>query len=271
VKGLGQPRPFLFVDIQTGYNRFMFNRQRTLEVFGYDLDPAVRRRTDAAFNSTNKVTKKDLLVVDNCPSCQKERHVKLRQSRKNTLCLKCFHSSPEMLEAKRNQNKIKSEETKAKMSANHWSTKGMMSPFKGQIHSEEVKGQLRNNGIAQYENISDEEFELHKIKSSLQNGRTLETFKGFTSSEGTRIRQSKEGKAWSYDVLAKSNFTCIKCNTRGGSLHAHHKNAFNSFPEQRLDVGNGACLCEICHDEFHVKYGKGNNTKEQFDEWLRKT
>ncbi len=246
----------------------MFNRERTKEIFGYDLDLAVRRRTKAEFSSTEKVNKKDLVVVDNCPGCGVERQIKLRQSRKNVLCSRCFHATPEMQEAKRNQNKVKSDETKRKMSENHWSTKGIESPFKGRVQTTEAKELSRAAAKAHMDNMTNEEFELHRIKASLQNGRTLETFRGFTSPENTMIRQSPEGKAWTKEILAKADFTCFKCNTRGGSLHAHHKNGFNSFPEQRLDVNNGVCLCETCHDEFHVQYGKGNNTKEQFEEWI---
>lgn len=247
----------------------MFNRQRTLEVFGYDLDLSIRRRTKAEFTSAGIVNKKDLLVVvDNCPGCNVERQVKLRQSKKNKLCIKCFHNTPDMQEAKRNQTKIKSEETKRKMRESHWSRKGLSSPFKGRQHNQEVKEKLRDIGVAQYEQMSPEDFELHRIKSALQNGRTMETFDGFTTPLNTMIRQSAEGKAWSYDVLAKADFTCAKCGQRGGKLHAHHKNAFASFPDQRFNVDNGACLCDSCHDEFHSLYGKGENTVDQFNEWV---
>lgn len=242
----------------------MFNRQRTLEVFGYDLDLTVRRRTKSQFQSASSKNKKDLLVVDNCPSCSEERQIQLRASRLNKPCYTCFHNSPEVIKAKQNQNKVKSEEHKQKMKANHWSKKGMQSAFKGKTHSNEVKQSLRQLAKTQFNSMSKDEFLQHRIKSSLQKGRTLDQFTGFTSTEGTLIRNSAEGKAWTLDVLSKANFTCDKCGDRGGKLHAHHKNAFASFPEQRLDPNNGVCLCENCHDAFHIKYGKGNNTEEQY-------
>ena len=247
----------------------MINRQKTLEVYGYDIDPNKKsRRSDGDFAATAGVLKKDLTVIDNCPSCGVERAIKWRQSSKNKLCSKCFHNTPEMILAKQNQNKVKSEETKQKMSANHWSTKGIESAFKGQHHTQATKTSLKKQGIDQYENMTDGDFEQHRIKSSLQRGRTLETFNGFTTPENTRIRQSAEGKAWTYDILSKSNFTCVKCNVRGGQLTAHHLNAFNSYPEERFDSDNGACLCHDCHEAFHEVYGKGDNTKEQFNIWL---
>lgn len=248
----------------------MFNRIRTKEVFGYDIDPNKRsRRSDQDFANTNGVLKKNLLVIDNCPQCNEERHIQYRASKKNKLCSKCFHNTPEMVQAKQNQNKVKSEETKQKMKDSHWSKHGGVSAFKGRTHSQKTKKTLFKKGKQQYLNMTDSEFEIHRIKSSLQNGRTLETFNGFTTPEGTRIRQSAEGKAWSYDILSKANFTCVKCNQRGGKLHAHHLNGFNLFPEQRFDLNNGTCLCETCHDKFHEVYGKGDNTKDQFDEWLK--
>lgn len=242
----------------------MFNRQRTLEVFGYDLDLSIRRRSNNEVNATAGKTKKDLTVIDNCPSCGVERQIQLRASKKNKPCYKCFHNSPEVIRAKQNQTKIKSEEHKQKMKDNHWSKKGMESAFKGKQHTEEVKQHLKSKTLNQFNNLSDEDYLKHRIKSSLQKGRTFESFNGFTSPENTRIRQSAEGKAWTLDVLSKANFTCDKCGLRGGKLHAHHKNAFASFPEQRFDIDNGVCLCESCHDTFHAKYGKGDNTEQQY-------
>jgi predicted RNA-binding Zn-ribbon protein involved in translation (DUF1610 family) len=247
----------------------MFNRSRTQEVFGYDIDPDVKRRTKSDFLTAGAISKKDMVVVDNCPGCGIERHIKLRQSRKNTLCSKCFHSTPQMQEAKRNQKKEKSEETKQRMRDSHWAKRGLPSAFKGKRHSDESKEVLKQAAHAQWNKLSEAERQLMSIKNSCgQRGLSADQFDGFTSSEGARLRQSAEGKAWSYDVLAKSNFTCEKCGMRGGKLHAHHKNAFAAFPDQRLDVENGACLCEECHDEFHSIYGKGENTDEQFTAWI---
>lgn len=248
----------------------MFNRIRTKEVFGYDIDPNKRsRRSDQDFDHTNGVLKKHLQVIDNCPNCNEERQIQYRASKNNKPCPKCFHNTPEMLQAKQNQNKVKSEETKQKMKESHWSKHGGISPFKGQRHSNIVKNILSNKTIQQLANYSDDQKHLIRVKDSCtKRGIPIEEFNGFSAPEGTRIRQSAEGKAWTYDILSKANFTCVKCSERGGKLHAHHLNGFNSFPDQRLNIDNGACLCETCHEKFHEAYGKGDNTKEQFEEWL---
>jgi len=250
----------------------MFNRVRTLETFGYDIDPNKKsRRSKEERASTNGALKKHLMVIDNCPSCSMEREIQFRNSRKNKLCSKCFHNTPEMVKAKQNQNKIKTEEHKQKMRDNHWSTKGIESPFKGQSHSDETKSILKEKQKEQFSAYSTEQIKQFRIQASCTvQGIPIEDFNGFTSPENTLIRQSPEGKAWSYDVLVKANFTCEKCSERGGSLNSHHKNAFNAFPDQRFNVDNGACLCKACHDDFHSKYGKGSNTEIQFVEWLNK-
>lgn len=246
----------------------MYNKNRTIEVFGYDLE-TMGRRTKSQVEAMGGNKPKDMPVIDNCPGCNKERQISYKASRKNKQCSKCFHNSPEMKEIKLAQKGRQfTEEHKQKMRDNHWSAKGMPSPFKGKHHTKEVKLALSVHTKNQFSSMTQQEYETHRVKSSLQKGRTLETFNGFTTPEGTRIRQSEEGKAWIYDVLGKCDFTCQKCKERGSELHAHHKNGFNLFPEHRFDVENGACLCNTCHEEFHKVYGKGDNTEEQYDEWI---
>lgn len=247
----------------------MYNLKRTLEVFGYDL-LNTKRRSKEEVDKMGGRKPKDLPVIDNCPLCQIERQVNLNQSRKNKPCSKCFHNSPEMIQAKQNQNKIKSKETKQKMRESHWSKHGGQSAFKGQKHSKSTINALSSKTKDQLASYSEEQKHLIRVKDSCtKRGIPLDQFDGFSAPEGTRIRQSAEGKAWTYDVLSKSNFTCTKCNERGGKLHAHHKNGFNLFPEQRFDIDNGACLCHACHEQFHEVYGKGDNTEGQFNEWIK--
>lgn len=254
----------------------MFNRERTKEVFGYDIDITKRRRTRAEIVAAPKVDKKsNLKVIDNCPECNKERIIKLRQSKKNKLCSKCFHNQEYVVKAKQNQNKEVSKETKQKMRDNHWSKTGVIeSPFKAKKHTKQTKSILRKKRNQQFALYNDDKLKIMKEKASCNlraDSIPHKDFNGFVSSENTRIRQSAEGKAWRYDVMAKANFTCDKCGIRGGSLVAHHLNAFASYPDQRFNVNNGVCLCKECHNEFHVKYSKGNNTKGQYQEFKAPT
>lgn len=69
-------------------------------------------------------------------------------------------------------------------------------------------------------------------------------------------------------VLFRDNYTCQCCKKQGGFLDVHHLNGYNWDIENRTNVSNGISLCPDCHENFHYHYGRGNNTKEQFLEWI---
>lgn len=50
---------------------------------------------------------------------------------------------------------------------------------------------------------------------------------------------------------------------------AHHLNGFLNYKEQRFLPENGVCLCAMCHKLFHIEYGSGDNTAEQFESFKR--
>ena len=76
---------------------------------------------------------------------------------------------------------------------------------------------------------------------------------------------------WSKKVLARDKYICRKCGMSNSKLCAHHLNSWNNFISQRYNVDNGVCLCDKCHYNFHSNYGFGNNTKEQYEEWIGKS
>lgn len=73
------------------------------------------------------------------------------------------------------------------------------------------------------------------------------------------------------DVYKRDNYTCQCCGAigTGRNLNAHHLDGYNWCKDKRTDVNNGITLCEDCHKDFHRMYGKGHNTKEQFEEWIK--
>jgi hypothetical protein len=93
-------------------------------------------------------------------------------------------------------------------------------------------------------------------------------WKGGITTTNVIIKTSPEYIAWRKSVFVRDSFTCQKYNTKGGKLCAHHINNFADFPELRLAIDNGITLSEKAHKEFHKKYGKKNNTKEQLEEFL---
>lgn len=71
------------------------------------------------------------------------------------------------------------------------------------------------------------------------------------------------------EVYKRDNWTCQCCNEKGKKINAHHLNSYDWDKEHRIDINNGITLCEDCHKEFHHIYGYGNNTKEQYEEWIK--
>lgn len=81
-----------------------------------------------------------------------------------------------------------------------------------------------------------------------------------------------ETRIWRESVYKRDNYSCVRCSdNRGGNLNAHHLNGWTPFPDQRFNVDNGVTLCDKCHKEFHAIYKYGNNTKEQFKEFISRS
>ena len=79
------------------------------------------------------------------------------------------------------------------------------------------------------------------------------------------------GKCWRQDVFKRDNYTCTVCGQIGGKLNAHHLDGWNWCVDKRYDVKNGMTLCQECHSGFHRVFGNGDNTREQFTEWLNRS
>lgn len=89
-----------------------------------------------------------------------------------------------------------------------------------------------------------------------------------TDEERLMGRVSSEYNDFIRKVFKRDNYTCQCCGITNCQLKAHHLDGFNWCEEKRTDPNNGITLCEICHKNFHAIYGKGDNTKEQFEEWI---
>lgn len=75
---------------------------------------------------------------------------------------------------------------------------------------------------------------------------------------------------WRRHVLKRDSGTCVICgytHKENFDMVAHHLDGFEWCAEKRVDVNNGVTVCYNCHERFHGLYGKGNNTREQFNEF----
>lgn len=78
-------------------------------------------------------------------------------------------------------------------------------------------------------------------------------------------------KQWRVGVFAKDNSRCVVCGckrSKNTKIVPHHLDSWDKHVDKRFDVDNGVTLCEFHHKEFHNIYGYGDNTKQQFEEYL---
>ncbi len=96
-----------------------------------------------------------------------------------------------------------------------------------------------------------------------------------TDEERINKRRVSGYRKWIKDTYKKDNYTCQKCekkkdsNDKHRQIDAHHIESWGSCEELRVDKNNGITFCVTCHHDFHKKYGYGNNTREQLNEFLK--
>lgn len=89
-----------------------------------------------------------------------------------------------------------------------------------------------------------------------------------TDEERLIKRQYPEYKQWRTSIFERDNYTCQECNQYGGNLNAHHIESYSNNPDLRISLDNGITLCKDCHKDFHHQYGYGNNSRNQFIEFI---
>jgi hypothetical protein len=74
-------------------------------------------------------------------------------------------------------------------------------------------------------------------------------------------RRSVMMKLWKEAVLARDNYTCQQCGSKGPDVRAHHIKSFTKHPELRYDVRNGSSLCLECHKKTPNYGGRVHNSE----------
>ena len=80
-------------------------------------------------------------------------------------------------------------------------------------------------------------------------------------------RNYSDYKEWRESVFKRDNYTC-QVTGKQGRLVAHHLYSYDINKEKRLDIDNGITILEEIHRKFHLMYGYGNNTLEQWNEFI---
>ena len=106
-------------------------------------------------------------------------------------------------------------------------------------------------------------------RRTVYKGKNNPNWRGGINTLHSQIRTSIEYLDWRKSVFERDKYICQCCGKAScADITSHHLNAFASFPEQRMDIDNGTTLCEQCHRGFHSQYGKGNNTIQQFEQYV---
>lgn len=111
-------------------------------------------------------------------------------------------------------------------------------------------------------------------KKLFNSGENHPLYKSDITDEERSIKRSYPGYTdFIKRVLARDDYICQCCgkNKQDAELQVHHIDSYNWCKDKRTDETNGITLCKICHSNFHAMYGNGNNTREQFEEWIGKT
>lgn len=88
--------------------------------------------------------------------------------------------------------------------------------------------------------------------------------------EREKGRDFQKYNEWRRQVFKRDKYTCQCCgDNKGHNLNAHHLNGWNWDKQNRLNIDNGIILCDYCHKNFHYIYGYGDNTKEQYEEFMK--
>lgn len=87
-----------------------------------------------------------------------------------------------------------------------------------------------------------------------------------------KARDFQNGEIRKFREMAfkRDNYTCQICHDgKGGNLEAHHLESWDANIEKRFDLNNLVTLCKDCHKAFHKEYGFGNNTKTQYNDFIK--
>lgn len=128
-----------------------------------------------------------------------------------------------------------------------------------------------NNNLEYKKNRSEHMKKLGKMVTSgeFKPGKLHRNWDFSKTDEDRKINRNfiPENKIWSKNIKMRDNYICQICFKKGERLVSHHLMSYNIYPELRLDLDNGICLCRNCHLQFHKIFGNGWNTAFQFNEY----
>lgn len=166
---------------------------------------------------------------------------------------------------------------------------GVENPFA----SEEIKEKIKNTNIEKYgcavptqnkdiyKKIINTNYEKYGVPNygaiySKEHTKELSSsWKGGIKNSRSE-RSSIEYRYWRTNIFQRDKYTCQCCKAKNHkglnksiTLVAHHIFNWKDYPDLRYSVDNGITLCEECHKNFHIMYGKKNNNQTQLNEFIK--
>jgi hypothetical protein len=86
-------------------------------------------------------------------------------------------------------------------------------------------------------------------------------WKGGITPQNEQVYNSSAYWKWRDKIYERDNYTCQKCNERGGRLCAHHIKKVSDYKELIFELDNGITLCYNCHGEVNYK-------EEEFEQYF---
>lgn len=134
------------------------------------------------------------------------------------------------------------------------------------FQSEEIKEKIKITSIEKYG------FEHYRQNNEMKNKYCRGENSNFYIHGNYKDRCDEwctsEAKNFKRIIFSKSR-SCKCCGEEMRRMQIHHLYSRNTHPELIFNVDNVVVLCECCHKRFHDEYGYGNNTKEQFEQFLK--
>lgn len=241
----------------------------------------------------------NIKVKVRCDVCGKEKEIKYQSYQKNTdfgkkeyaCCEKCAWKHKN-----RNTNIIKygvevsilNKEIKQKSKDTLIEKYGVDNISKSDYFKETYKNTIKNkygvDNVFQNEDIKNKSKETMLNKYGVEYNMQREEMKDiYLNGESNYFyidgrhelnkgewKSNKDADKVRVKVFKRDNRTCQCCGTYNDNINAHHLHSRNTRKDLIYDENNIVTLCSKCHKLFHSIYGYGNNTPEQYYEFLEK-
>lgn len=222
---------------------------------GNEFNAKGSRQKNCSLSCYHESLRKPLVTIK-CESCGISRAVdKSRADSYKGYCKKCF---PEYCKTIKNTRK-KPVQNKAEIGIKK--CKFCENDFEYRINHKRVRVYCSQECYQSnsFKDLTHEQ-RMQGIKTRSESKKWKEYVESITGKNNKRYKGNRDARVYNYelkkwreDVFKRDDYTCQKCNQRGGKLEAHHIKKWAKYKELRTTLSNGITLCYDCHNLTHGK------------------